>query len=106
MSLSAILNDLDLTLKNCLSKSKLNAYNVWLLTLQAKSYHKERNNCILLCKQLGTVNYPLIEIRIKYKQAEILSITCWSSYSDNSLIFWFYKLYILKISNKKNCNVK
>lgn len=46
-------------------------------------------------------NYPLIEIRIKYKQAEILSITCWSSYSDNSLIFWFYKLYILKTSNKK-----
>lgn len=102
MSLSAILNDLDLTLKNCLSKSKLNAYNVWLLTLQTKSYHKERNNCILLCKQLGTVIISLIEIRIKYKQAEILSITCSSSlYSDNSLLFWFYKLYILKISNKK-----
>lgn len=67
----------------------MNAYNVWLLTLQTKSYHKERNNCILLCKQLGTVINPLIEIRIKYKQA------------DNSLIFWFYKLYILKISNKK-----
>lgn len=110
MSLSAILNDLDLTLKNCLSKSKLNAYNVWLLTLQTKSYHKERNNCILLCKQLGTVNYPLIEIRIKYKQDEILSITYQKHVEEvnliNSLIFWFYKLYILKISNKKNCNVK